>query len=181
MPSTPPPSTESQQETREELHPEPSKSAFGTFISGNTFSTLCYLYKKRRISQEAHSKRPLRNTPRRTNRFSGYREGKRRHPGAGRRSPGSVGAGGACPLGGGAAPRCSGRAGGGHALRSHGFGKNTASRQVNCLLRDPSSGRRGGERAMGKPLGPAAHVWTAPAGPLTESQGQGAREASGPC
>lgn len=54
-----------QKREKARLWTEPSRFAFATFISGNTLSTLSYLYKKRRISQEAQSERPLWNRFRR--------------------------------------------------------------------------------------------------------------------
>lgn len=74
--------------------------------------------------------------PSETNNFSksGYREGKRRRPGAVR-----CGAPRARRLAGpphpDGSPMSWPNAGGGHVLQNHGFGKNMASRQVNCFAK----------------------------------------------
>lgn len=86
-----------------------------TFISGNTVSTLCYLYKKTNFSGGTEQKATVGQKPVKSHDLSrsGYREGKRVRPARG------------------AAPRPHPTAEAGGVLRNLGFGKNMASRQVN--------------------------------------------------
>jgi len=103
-----------------------------TFISGNTVSTLCYLYKKTNFSGGTEQKATVGQKPVKSHDLSrsGYREGKRVRPARG------------------AAPRPHPSAEAGGVLRNLGFGKNVASRQVNGFAKGSFLSPVGSEHAM---------------------------------